>query len=197
MNISFVTSFTIGTLVLLSVLALNRNLLLHSAESTVEVMTEYKHDELFDMITHDLSRLGYGFPAGGERVEIDQLDDEKIVFSADVLENGVQTITWEFLGTDADNTENPHDKILVRTGTMGTGTPSNLQTTYSVIDFELTYYRDTIGETETSIPGQVRSILVEVTYESELPSNMTTAGEDEYQRKYWRKLIVPKNLQYE
>lgn len=197
MNLGIVTSFTIGSLILLSILALNMNMMLHSAESTVEVMTEYQHDAMFEMITHDFSRIGYGFPSGSETVEIKELNEHKIKFTADVLENGVHTITWEFTNSDASETSNPHDKVLKRTGTMGSGTPSDLESRYYVIDFQITAYKDTYGEQETTMPGQVQSLLVEIAYEPQMPSNMRNSGMDTYQRKYWRKLIVPKNLQFE
>jgi hypothetical protein len=196
MNIGIVTSFTIGSLILLSILTLNMNMMLHSAESTVEVMTEYQHDAMFEMITHDISRIGYGFPTGSESVEIKEFNDHKIKFAADVLENGVHTITWEFTDTEASETLNPHDKVLKRIGTMGSGTPADLESRYHVIDFKITAFRDTYGKVKTSTPGQIQSLLVEITYEPQMPSNMRNNGMNTYQRKYWRKLIVPKNLQF-
>lgn len=196
MNISIVTTFTIGTLFLLSILALNRNMMIYSAESTVELMSQYQHEELFDMITHDLSRIGYGFPTGSNTVEIKQLEDDEITFTADVLENGVNEINWNFTGNAASATKNPHDKVLRRTGTMGSGTPSNQQRDYYVVDFKITAYSDTYGQVETTIPDQVESLMVEIAYESAFPTNMRYKGQEEYERKYWRKLIVPKNLQF-
>jgi hypothetical protein len=171
------------------------NLMLHSAESTVEVMTEYQHDAMFEMITHDVSRIGYGFPSGSETIEIKELKDNKIEFTADVLDNGVHTITWDFTDNYASETPNPHDKVLKRIGTMGSGTPSDLESKYYVIDFNITGFRDMYGHTETTNPGQVQSLLIEITYEPQMPSNMRNNGMEKYQRKYWRKLIVPKNLQ--
>lgn len=197
MNLSFVTSFTIGGLLLLSIIALNNTLMLHSMETTVDVMTEYKHDAMFDMITQDFSRIGYGFPTGTQTIGIKQFEDDRITFTADVLDNGVHDITWKFEGIDASTTKNPNDKILVRTGTFGSGSPSDTEMTYYVIDFKLTGYRDVYGKQETSNAGEVKSVLVQIVYESEdVPSNMSNSSQSDYQRKYWRKLIVPKNLQY-
>lgn len=196
MNISIVTTFSIGGLIILSILTLNRNMMLHSAESTVELMSQYRQEELIDMITHDLSRIGYGFPTGGDEVEIKQLEDEKIRFTADVLENGVHGITWELTEFSATNTQNPNDKILRRTGTMGSGTPSDLETDYNVIDFKIIGYRDIFGEEETTSPGEVQSLRVIIAYESEIPSNIQNIRLEDYETKYWSKLIVPKNLQF-
>ncbi len=196
MNVSIVTSFTIGGLLLISILTLNNNMALHSAETTIEIVNQYRHDELFDMVTHDLSRIGYGFPSGGATVEIKQLMDHKIQFTADILEDGVKEVTWNLTANAATQTPNPNDKILKRTGAMGSGTPANMETDYFVIDFKITGYKDMYGDEETASPGEVQSILVEIIYESEIPSDLRSAGQDRYQRRYWRKLIVPKNLQY-
>lgn len=194
MNVSIVTSFSIGGLILLSILVLNRNMMLHSAESTIELMNQYQNEELFDMLTHDLSRIGYGFPTGANTVEIKQLEEDKIRFTADVLENGVHEITWELTDYSAAATPNPHDKILRRYGTMGSGTPPDLETDYHVVDFKITGYKDSYGEEETTSPGQVKSLRVLIAYESEIPSNLQNTRQDDYERKYWSKLIVPKNL---
>jgi len=196
MNISLITSFAIGGLVLLSILALNRNMMLHSADSTVEIVNQYKSDELFELITHDLSRIGYGFPAPGDEVKIQQFKDDMIKFRADVLDDGVDEVLWQFPGSPVPQTPNPDDKRLMRRGSVGSGTPGNLENDFNVIDFKLTGYRDTNGTDETTDKDQIRSILVEIVYDSPNPASLHSGNQPEYHRRHWRKLIVPKNLQF-
>ncbi len=197
MNLSLITSFTVGGLVLLSILALNRNMMLHSAESTVQLTNQYHHDELFRLISHDLSRIGYGFPTGGKKLEIQQFKDDMIKFSSDVTDEGVDEVLWIFTGNPATQTPNPNDKVLRRRGSIGSGTPGNLETDFFIVDFKLTGYEDTQGIQETTVKGQIKSILVEIVYESPVPVNMGNNQQNNYDRKYWRKLIVPKNLQFQ
>jgi len=196
MNISLITSFTIGGLVLLSIFTLNRNMMLHSAESTVQLTNQYQHDELFRLISHDLSRIGYGFSSGGNNVEIQQFKDDMIKFRADVMDEGLAEVLWQFPGNPVPQTPNPNDKRLFRRGSVGSGTTGNLKTDFNVLDFKLTGYRDSAGTDETTDKDEIKSILVEIIYESPVPTNSRSANNDEYDRKYWRKLIVPKNLQF-
>lgn len=196
MNISLVTGFVVGGLFLLSIMALNRNMMLHSAESTVHIVNQYQSDVLFHQLEHDLSRIGYGFPNGSQPVGIQQITDKMIKFRSDVTDEGVDEVLWIFTGNPANQTPNPNDKILRRTGSVGAGTEGNHQIQYAIIDFKLTAYRDTEGMEEAITTDQVRSILVEIAYESPSPVKLRNQQNDEYSRAYWRKLIVPKNLQF-
>lgn len=197
MNLSLITSFAVGGLVLLSILTLNRNMMIHSAESTVHLTNQYQHDELFRLISHDLSRIGYSSNPALEDAKIQQFRDDMIKFRADVMDEGVAEVLWQFPGAPVPQTPNPNDKRLFRRGSVGSGTLNSLETEFSVIDFKLTAYRDTEGNIETTVEDQIKSILVEIVYEAPVPTNSRNGTHDDYDRKYWRKLIVPKNLQFQ
>jgi len=197
MNLSLITSFAVGGLVLLSILTLNRNMMLHSAESTVHLTNQYQHDELFRLISHDLSRIGYSSNPAVQKAKIQQFRDDMIKFRADVMDEGVAEVLWQFPGAPVPQTPNPNDKRLFRRGSVGSGTLGSLETDFSVIDFKLTAYRDADGNIETTEEDQIKSILVEIIYEAPVPINSSHDTQDNYDRKYWRKLIVPKNLQFQ
>ena len=197
MNLSLITSFAVGGLVLLSILTLNRNMMLHSAETTVHLTNQYQHDELFRLISHDLSRIGYSSNPAVQEAKIQQFRDDMIKFRADVMDEGVAEVLWQFPGAPVPQTPNPNDKRLFRRGSVGSGTLNSLKSDFSVIDFKLTGFRDTEGNIETSDKDQIKSILIEIVYEAPVPTNSRYASQDDYDRKYWRKLVVPKNLQFQ
>ena len=196
MNLSLITSFAVGGLVLLSILTLNRNMMLHSAETTVHLTNQYQHDEMFRLISHDISRIGYS-PNPAQATEIEEFGNDKIEFKADVMDEGIAEVKWKLFDTPVTQTPNPNDKLLRRIGSVGSGTLNSLQTDFSVIDFNLTGFRDTEGKIETSDKDQIKSILIEIVYEAPVPTNSRYASQDDYDRKYWRKFIVPKNLQFQ
>lgn len=196
MNLSLITSFAVGGLVLLSILTLNRNMMLHSAETTVHLTNQYQHDELFRLISHDLSRIGYSPNPANEPI-IEEFGNDNVKFKADVMDEGMAVVEWKLFNTAVLQTPNPNDKRLMRRGSVGSGTLNSLESDFSVIDFKLTGFRDTDGNIETSDKDQIKSILVEIIYEAPVPINSSHATQDDYDRKYWRKLIVPKNLQFQ
>jgi hypothetical protein len=189
MNISLVTSFVVGGLLLLSMLTLNNMVMLESSKSTIDMSNKVYVDNLREIITNDLNRIGYG-----NNAKINSISDEKIVFTADVFGNGLQEITWEFKDdSEVLSTTNQNDYILLRKGPIDASN-SIEEIEYRVVDFKITAFKDKEGKMQTYDKSEVKSVKIELIYESPEPLGR---GSGTYYRSVWRKHFVPNNIQFQ
>ena len=189
MNISLITSYAVGGLLLLSILTLNNMVMIESSKTTVDISNKVYVDNLREVITNDLNRIGYGFSAS-----INSVSENKIVFNADVFGNGLTQITWEFEDDNAVNaTSNPDDYVLKRIGPVDASNTSETMT-FRVIDFKITAYKDRDGQELAADESELKSVRVELIYESPEPLGR---GDGTYYRSVWRKHFVPNNIQFQ
>lgn len=192
MNLSIVTSFVISGLLLVSVLALNNQVSQSSTETTLDIISKSKIDNVKDLISQDFSRIGFG-----DSSKINNFFPNKINFKADVFDQGPQQVQWHLPpGKPATGTSNPNDRILQRTGSAGPGTGNQHKIDIPVVNFELTGYSDATCETPYTTVGTIRCIEVEIIFESPEPIAKNSDGEAIYQRTSWHKKFVPSNLQF-
>jgi hypothetical protein len=59
MNFGIITSFVIGGLMLLSILAFNMNMSASTQETTLTTITQQKMNAIVDVLSYDLNRVGY------------------------------------------------------------------------------------------------------------------------------------------
>lgn len=199
MNISIATSFIVGGLLLLALITLNNRVMVDSSRATIDLINKYKIDNVRRLISQDFKRMGYGLDGDDtapDSVIVSFNPPHKINFKADLFGNGAKVIMWHFLPNTHDNdTSNPDDRILQRNGPTYTS-QSNSVMEMTVVDFRLTGFEDTGGETETTDKNEIKSILVEVVYESAEPVELDAAGNPVYHRASWRRLFVPNNMQF-
>ncbi|MCH8558126.1 MAG: hypothetical protein LAT84_09900 [Balneolia bacterium] len=194
MNLNLVLSFAIGGMLLLSLLSLSMTMSNHSVESTFNIINQGELDNLTFQISNDLNRMGYSPGGGNEPPRIIDARQDFVHFQADIAGTGVREVTWELVDTTLSH-PNPDLKILRRVGTLGPGFPDTHTLNYPVIDFKLTPYSDFAGTVPATGLNEVRSVLVEVVFESKERVRFRGNAEGEFPRTYWRKLFVPKNLQ--
>lgn len=197
MNISLTTSFIIGGLLLLTMLALNSMVMQESSKTTIEMSNRQIIDDLRQVITQDFNHIGFQ-PAdqNNAKPSIASFNPpEKINFFADVYGQGGQIIKWQFLkNTDYKETANPNDRVLQRNGPLSTKPGSGMER-FPVVDFSLTGYSDIQGDSVTTDKDAINSIRVRIVYESPEPIGKDGNGNDRYYRAVWRKLFVPSNIQ--
>lgn len=193
MNVGIVTSFIVGGLLLISMLTLNNTVMLESSKSTIDISNKAYVDNLRDVITHDFNRIGFG---DGAKI-VNFLPPDKIILQADIYGNGTKQLIWQFKeNAPVNGTSNPNDRVLMRIGPIDASNSSQ-NTKYRVIDFKMTAYKDKDGTMETSDKSEIKSILVEITYESPEPVGKGNNGEGNYSRSVWKKLFVPNNIQFQ
>ncbi len=188
MNLGVVTSFVIGGLMLLSILAFNINMSNSAQETTLNTITQQKMNAVVDVLSYDLNRIGYNNNDAVTYIKPIVIgNDDKIEFkTAD------GDVIWEAKKTDkVTSSSNPNDYYLYRKDGSGT---SKFPVTY----FELIYL-----DSKTGLPIDVNSlslqsdisIEVKLIIESEEPtrSNFST-GIDHYHRAVWQRTFVPNNI---
>lgn len=189
MNLSMITSFAVGGLLLLSILTLNNMVMIESSKTTVDISNKVYVDNLREVITNDLNRIGFGFNAS-----VNSVSENRIVFEADIFGNGMTEITWEFEDDNAVNTtSNPNDYVLKRIGPVDVSNSSETMT-FRVVDFKITAYKDRNGQELAADESELKSVRVELIYESPEPLGR---GDGKYYRSVWRKHFVPNNIQFQ
>lgn len=187
MNLSIITSFVVGGLLLLSILHMNFTVSNDSMQTTVQMVSKNRLQAVTQTLTADLQRMGFGVPPGDP--VINSMSAEKISFQAN-LDGTERTIIWEFRNTSHYTAStNPNDYELVRTGPISAGSVQSI--TYPVVSFKLTYYD--IQDNETNSPADVDYIKASVVVESpDAVSNVQ--GVQTYGRSFWQQTIVPPSL---
>ena len=190
MNINMATSFIVGGLLLISILTLNNMVMKDSYDTAIHERNRNRINTLRQMISQDFERIGFG-----DGAMIQSFDPpHRIVFRADVLGYGPAQVIWHFReNVQNHDTGNPDDRELQRNGPLDE-TNGSKPTKFTVIDFAVTGYSDAAGSEETEQPAMIKSLRVEVVYESAEPLG---DGPNRYQRSTWSKHFVPYNLQLE
>ncbi|WP_018128136.1 hypothetical protein [Balneola vulgaris] len=199
MNVGIVTSFVIGGLMLISVLAFNNSVMNSTIETTTSVIAQNKIDDLVTVLTNDISRLGYN-TGTADNFLINTGTTMKFkgdIFDGDETKNlDYDVVVWTFSNTAAGSTTNPNDYILTRTWdpTPNGGTGDEEISTYTVTHFELKYFNGQ-GQATTD-PNVIKQIEIEIVQESGEPYYTNRAGEANYYRSVWKRTIIPNNLMF-
>lgn len=199
MNFSIITSFTIGGILLVSLVTLSSQVLVNSANSTLDLDAKNKIEATSYVITQDLMRIGYHSGANKVQDIFHTTTSTKIVFDGDVYNDGTaETVTWEFQSSNEYTaSSNPNDYRLVRTGQVESG-GGNVTLVYPVVHFELTYYDkddNVLVNPSGLIQEKIRKIEVEIACESAERTMKAEESGTEYQRSYWKRKVIPSYLQ--
>ncbi len=179
MNFSLISSFVIGSILVLSLVHVNMNLFKSSMESMSDHVSKVNIDAVANVITHDFVKIGYGV-AGNS---LQEATATKLVYQSDLDDDGVvEEVKWEFDKAQMVNeTTNPNDYLLTRT-INGVSTPIKL----GVVNFSLSYY-DKLNN-PTSILSEVRKVNIEILCESLDPIG------DKYMKAAWEKSFMPLSI---
>lgn len=187
MNFGITISFAIGGLLMLSILTLNQNVMVQSYQFTADIMEKNQIDNLRQLITNDIKRIGLG-----ESSELLNFSDSHIRFRARV-DGQNRVISWRVMpGNSFNIPSNPSLVGLRRQGPFGD--ENNTQVDYPVKRFEVIAYSDPDGTVVTTDKNQVRSIRIELEVESLQPTGNNSDGTPHYASSSWQMLFKPDNL---
>lgn len=157
--IQIILSVVIGSLIILMLMRLTFNIGEDSNETNVEQMVQSNLLTLASTIENDFRRIGYKSPAE----PILNADSSSLTFLSDIkLSGNVDTINY-VLGSlgSAAHTPNPNDRVLYRI----VGAESSKVASSGLTQFKLKYFD--VNGAETIIPIFIRSISLEMRYESD------------------------------
>ena len=179
MNLSLISSFIIGGILLLMMLKVNVSMVETSAESMNDQLAKQNIDVVAQIISYDMRKVGFG--TGDSSIVTANVNE--ISFRTDLEDDmAINQITWRFDNTNPNTyTPNPHDYILTRR-VDGVDEPIYMGVTN--VTFK---YMDELNNVTTQ-PNQVRKIHVRVECQSSEPVDGT------YQKAMWEKTFVPINL---
>ncbi|MBM4176632.1 MAG: hypothetical protein FJ213_10750 [Ignavibacteria bacterium] len=173
-------SFIIGTLVILMLVRLTMNVGDESNETNIEQMVQSNLLNLTSTIENDFRRIGYNSPVDPILIA----DSTIISFTADTKLSGkADTVKYVLADiSSALHTQNPNDRSLYRI--IGCDTTKIVSS--GLTKFKLKYFD--INDIETLTPVFVKSVSVELRYESEMQVK------DHYPFFEKSFLIKPRNL---
>ncbi len=198
--IDIIGSTIVGSLLILTVIAMNVSLSNAGSDTNVSVITQSDLTEIGDGITYDFYKIGFrASPA------ILVADTDRIEFRADFEKDGVpDTVYYYTARAQFASGENPNMIVLYRRQwNSATNTATTTGASLGQTSFDLTYF-DSTGNSiaipaggltagthlDDSLLSTIKSIKVRVMVES--PNRMMS--DTTYAGAYWEQFISPKNL---
>lgn len=179
MNLGLITSFIVGGMLLLSMVALSSRISQNSGNTTLDFVAKSNVSTVSEMLQSDLRRIGFGVSG----TAITSMSATQITFRTTFNTDSTLTITWQYFPTDSvTTTENPNDRPLHR---IVNGVTTDIPMV--VTGFTLAY-TDAAGS-ETAIPANVKNIRVSLTCASAFQYG------DYYGLGYWEGIISPRAIQ--
>lgn len=200
MNVSLVTSYIIGGIIMISIIMMNISVSKSSNDLTITQMTRTKASEVTNLLSHDLQKMGYNRTAKTDPI-LKIANGHKIQFQSNIdnsADNSVETITWELTSTAIPATKNPDDVVLRRTVD---GDVTDIEV--GVVGFNVSYFDsygktldDTLATPVTSpTRDNIRQVYVQVKLESPEKTYNRAGGEGRYILSVWEKRFSPPNLE--
>lgn len=205
MNYGIITSFVIAGMVLLAIFTMNTSVSQSSVELTMSRNVKHHVNTVSDMISHDLSKIGYNW-MGMIDDPIQTADSAKIVFFSNIdndKSNTAERVTWKFTNSEVTSSANPNDYVLQRTvmNKSGSTTITKTDITLGITNFNLNYYSkvgsDTPMATPVSNPENIKQIEVELILESRVEFSRNRSSSGRYIQSVWQKRFSPINLNRE
>jgi len=120
MNLGYVISTFIASLVLLSLVALNSRIVRGSGEQTLYTMAKIQSDMIVDYFKDDVRAAGYGVDATA--ITIAESNRIQFIFQAEPQPNQ-RAIDWVFVNTPQISNRNPNVSPLYRRQAPGAADP--------------------------------------------------------------------------
>lgn len=209
MNLGLSTSFIIGGILLLSILAMNMSVKNNAIQLTQRQINQQKLSGISDMISHDIQKMGADRSGKTDPILIEATDN-RIKFRSNINnQGGVETVSWEFQKIEEweiMHTQNPNDYELVRTvrdadtGNIIEETPIRL----GVTEFQISYfdhYGAVVDTDAMSTPlsssqlENVQQLYIKINLQSaeKIYNNPNSNGD--YVLSIWEKRFSPPNLE--
>ncbi|MEO1022467.1 MAG: hypothetical protein AAFW89_07970 [Bacteroidota bacterium] len=198
MNVGLVTSSIVGGILLLSIISYNVFIQEKGSESTLTSVVKTQADDIGQLLSSDLTRIGY---LNSNGVNFTGMDQQNLIIHGDFIDNdgvGVSTVQWQWstsIGNQVTST-NPNDFYLTRTGPNGSN--PNATMTFPVSHFQVRYYQGTSSLDSAIMVSNITSVEVEFIVESEEPYGTNASGDNLYARSFWkRRLFLTNILEYQ
>lgn len=200
MNMQIIISFAIGGAMLISILALNNQVMQNSSKSTMDLILKSRLRDASELISNDFKNIGNYY---GTEEKVTSFEDDRIVFWGDVYDDS--TGTWNMTNTrvtysanPADlvtSSVNPNDYYLTRTiERFAGGAVVETHTSKMVVShFELKYLNNS-GNPANYAP-EIKSIEVELICQNMEPVSYDYNNEPIYVQSLWKKRFFPENMQ--
>ena len=206
MNMGLVTSFVVGGILLIGILALNMSMSNSSTELTLTQTTREKATGVQEMITHDIQKIGFNRNNKTSPVLV-EADDKKIAFRSNIdnsSDNSVELITWEFTSTSVGN-GNPNAYVLKRTvedvdtGSIISETPIRVGVTNFNIKYLDEYGQPVSNHMSTPVASSdlnsIRQLYITLELQSSAKVYQNTGDDGRFVRTIWEKRFSPPNLE--
>lgn len=184
MNLGYVISITIASVILLSVTALNLRVSRSSGEQTLYTMINSQSELVSEFISYDLRQVGYGI---NDTLAITSADSNHIRylvhFEGDVDRTEIE---WKFDPIQSSTNGNPNVRTLFR---IVDGVDLHIST--AITSFRLTYLDEQRQPIATDIQGLsgIRQIRIEFVTES-----MESYSGTRFVSTTWTGEVTPFNL---
>lgn len=207
MNIGLITSYIVAGIILISLLMMNSRVSSSSAEITLSHITREKANAITDMLYYDIPNMGYDrFGTTPDVITIADSTTIQFYRKIDRFSSGApELITWELTNNPVSETENPNDRVLLRTVESG-GSTEVTEIRQGVTRFRLWYF-DEHGLSSLPADGQflstpvsaalrdsIRQIYIALELQSAEPIRIN-ANNERYVRAAWEKRFSPNNLE--
>lgn len=192
MQPGLITTFLIGGLMLLSLLAFNISMSSSTQETTLSTINQFSSDDIAQILSNDFKRIGFNDNNTDQTFQEPVLStstSNQFEFKTD---DSGGTIRWYADPTNfATSTTNPNDYYLVR---EENGTVTSY---FPVVFFEVKYlfYNDASGQwEETTDPEMAKRFEIEFMLESGESIRQKRKTGADYHRTAWKRTFTPHNL---
>ncbi|MFD2532490.1 hypothetical protein [Gracilimonas halophila] len=192
MHYSLITTFLIGGLMLLSLLAFNISLSTTTQETTLSAINQFSSDDIAQVLSNDFKRIGFNDDNEDQTFEEPVLatsDDTEIEFTINTTGS---TIRWYADSTSSvPSTTNPDDFYLYREE------DGTITSYFPVVFFEIKYlFYDNASRQwiETPDPENAKRFEVEFMLESGESIRQKEITGAEYHRTAWKRTFTPHNI---
>lgn len=182
MNLSLISTFIIGSILLVSLVGVNLHLGKNSIDSMNDMAVKENIKNVAAVLSYDFRKIGYGTSKG-----LLEATPNEIIFYSDLQDDGVMDqVTWQWdQNQPVTETLNPGDYVLTRSVTSNghtVATPIKL----GIVKFNLSYYN---AQNQPTVNlDDVRKVEVKIISESADPVDQ------KYMKASWDKIFVPMSL---
>lgn len=189
MNYGIITSFVVGGLFMLTVLAFNISLNSTTQEATLTTINQEKFNTLADIISYDINRMGFN---ADESVVIQNPIQTSTSKEVEFYVSSTGIVRWYADTSDeVTSTSNPDDYYLYREDEFGETSK------FPVTNFNLKYFTEYTGELST--PSTLSTLTdvqvqVELIVESAEAVQTSTNSTPYFHRAVWQRTFTPTNV---
>jgi hypothetical protein len=180
MNVSLVTGFIIGGMLMLSLMALNNRISQNTGMVVLQQISQQRIDAIAEIVSSDFRKIGQG---GSGQNAITNFTENTLTFTTSFDGIVLNTISWVFDTTATiERTPNLNDRMLLR---IENGDSTRID--MGVTQFTMNYF-----DSDGNIPAtrnDIRRIQVQLMVEGD------AAYGNEISRLFWESNFTPRAIQ--